>query len=154
MQTKSRGESSVGRLHYFTDYDFSWLDVRRTLDYHTSVTRSVCFFFETSLRFIIVIKPVWRFTEFQLLQLLCITWPRTIQVFALTAWNFKSLTPRSWALLEKPIVPLLVRNSSHFIGRRIFITICTGVSHRPLTLPLRGIPSSRSDAVSLRSILY
>jgi len=24
MQTKACGESSFGRLHYFTDYDFSW----------------------------------------------------------------------------------------------------------------------------------
>ena len=48
MQTKARGESSVGRLHYFDDYDLSWLDVRRSLVYHTSVTRSVCLFCETS----------------------------------------------------------------------------------------------------------
>jgi hypothetical protein len=48
MQTKARGESSVGRLHYFDDYDLSWLDVRRILDYHTSFTRSVCLFCETS----------------------------------------------------------------------------------------------------------
>ena len=73
MQTKARGESSVGRLHYFTDYDLSWLDVRRILDYHISVMRSVCLFCETSLQFVIVIKPVWKFTAFQLLQLLCIT---------------------------------------------------------------------------------
>jgi len=49
MQTKGRGESRVGRLHYFTDYDFSWLDVRRILDYHTPVMRSVGLFCETGL---------------------------------------------------------------------------------------------------------
>jgi len=70
VQTKARGESNIGMLHYFTDYDFSWLDIKSILDYHTSV---VCLFCESSLQFIVVIKPVWRLTAFQLMQLLCIT---------------------------------------------------------------------------------
>jgi hypothetical protein len=91
MPTKACGESSFGRLHYFTDYDFSWWVLRGILVYHTYVTRSVCLFCETSLQFVIVTKPVWRFTAFQLLQLLCISWPRTIQVFALAVWNLNIL---------------------------------------------------------------
>jgi hypothetical protein len=95
MHTKVCGESSFGMLYYFTGYDYSWWDVRRILDYHTSVMRSVCLFCETSLQFVIVTKPVWRFTAFQLLQLLCTACPRKIQVYALTVWNFNTLTPRS-----------------------------------------------------------
>lgn len=54
---------------------------------------------------------------FQLLQLLWFAWPRTSHVFVLTVRNFDSLILRNWVLLEKPIIPQLVRNSSHFIER-------------------------------------